>query len=66
MNPIRLLSHFESKDLLDVLRLCAHRLLIAYDETRQPELWHASEQAARACEYLCLEIALQNKSSRIH
>ena len=66
MNPLRPLYHFEPQDLLAVLRLCAHRLLIAYDETRQPELWHASEQAARACEYLCLEIAFQNKPSRIH
>jgi hypothetical protein len=38
--------------VLDVLRLCARQLLVAYDETLQGELYVAFERAAEACECL--------------
>jgi hypothetical protein len=40
------------EELLDMLRFCAHRLLLAYDQTLKQELWIASEKAAEACESL--------------
>ena len=37
------------EELLEMLRFCAHNLLLAYDETLQDELWIASAKAAEAC-----------------
>ena len=38
--------------VLDVLRLCARQLLVAYDKTLQGDLYVAFERAAEACECL--------------
>lgn len=46
---ITLVYDSEPEELLAMLRFCAHKLLIAYDETLQTELWEASEKAADAC-----------------
>jgi hypothetical protein len=51
----------ETKDLLEMLRFCAHRLLLAYDETLQNELWEASEKAAEACQSLLPLIQMEQK-----
>lgn len=50
MNVTRLA--YDYKDLLDLLQFCAHKLLLAYDENLQNELWVASEKAAEACQSL--------------
>lgn len=47
---------YDYKDLLDLLQFCAHKLLLAYDENLQNELWVASEKAAEACQSLLLLI----------
>ena len=41
--------NYEPEELLAALRDCAHKLLLAYDETLQNELWEASKKAADAC-----------------
>lgn len=46
MNP---LHPYNPEELLEMLRFCAHSLLLAYDETLQTELWMASEKAVEAC-----------------
>lgn len=50
MNP--LLDYFDPEELLEMLRVCANRLLIAYGETLQNELYVASERAIEACQSL--------------
>lgn len=45
-------EYCDTEELLEMLRHCAHRLLLAYDETMQNELWVASEKAAEACQSL--------------
>lgn len=47
-----------------MLRICAHNLLLAYDETLQTELWIASEKAAEACASL-LPLVHENRSNNI-
>ncbi len=42
----------EVKQLLEMLRLCAKQLLLAYDESLQTDLWVAFEKTAEACEIL--------------
>lgn len=44
-----ILHHSEPEELLAMLRLCAHKLLMAYDETLQDALWEASKKTADAC-----------------
>jgi len=41
-----------SNDLLEMLRLCAHRLLLAYDETLLNDLWIAFEKTIDAFQLL--------------
>lgn len=50
MNPIS--DCLYPEDLLEMLRECVHRLLLAYNATKQPELWEAFERASDACESL--------------
>ena len=40
------------EDLLEMLRCCAHNLLLAYDQTLSTELWTAFEITAEVCESL--------------
>ena len=39
----------EPEELLAMLRHCAHKLLLAYDQTLQDALWEASKKTADAC-----------------
>lgn len=54
------LSQSSSEEILMMLRFCANRLLLAYDETLQDELWVASEKATEACISLLSLIAKLN------
>lgn len=40
------------EELLAMLQRCANKLLLAYDETMQPDFWEAFEKTAQACETL--------------
>lgn len=42
----------DPEELLEMLRFCAHQLLLAYDATLQSELWEASEKTTEACQSL--------------
>lgn len=42
----------DPRELLDMLRFCAHQLLLAYGETLQCALWDASKKTAEACQSL--------------
>lgn len=46
------IDYCDAEELLELLRLCGHRLLLAYGETMQNELWLASEKTAEACQSL--------------
>lgn len=59
-----LFTHCNPEELLEMLRICAHNLLLAYDETLQTELWIASEKAAEACASL-LPLVHENRSNNI-
>lgn len=64
MNP---LHPYNPEELLEMLRFCAHSLLLAYDETLQTELWMASEKAAEACASLLPLIhAHDSNDTRFH
>ena len=63
---INTVHHNEPEELLAMLRFCAHKLLIAYDETLQVELWDASEKAADACASLLPLIHEQKELRTIH
>jgi len=52
-----LLARQHSEALLQMLQSCAHELLLAYDETLQPDLWDAFEKTAQACQTLAFEEA---------
>lgn len=41
-----------TEELLTMLRHCANKLLLAYDETLRPDVWEAFEKTADACETL--------------
>lgn len=46
---------FNLGEILDTLQYCANRLLLAYDETLENELWDAFGNTADACQsLLCL------------
>jgi len=46
---------FNPGEILDSLQYCANRLLLAYDDTLEAELWHAFGNTADACQsLLCL------------
>jgi|GEM_PF-3890312 len=46
---------FNPGEILDSLQYCANRLLLAYDETLETELWDAFGNTADACQsLLCL------------
>ncbi len=46
---------FNPGEILDSLQYCANRLLLAYDDTLETELWHAFGNTADACQsLLCL------------
>ena len=55
-------THCNSEELLEMLRICAHNLLLAYDETLQSELWIASEKTVEACASL-LSLVNENYSN---
>lgn len=57
---------FNQAQLLEVLQLCAHRLLLAYDKTQQSELWDASEVAAEACQFLQFSMRDKNTQPTFH
>jgi hypothetical protein len=44
-----------SEDLLEMLQACAHKLLLAYDETLQPDLWDAFEKTTQVCQTLAFD-----------
>ncbi len=54
------------EDLLEMLRFCAHKLLLAYDENLQDELWVASEKAAEACQSLMPLIHEYQDQTTVH
>tara|TARA_R110000868_G_scaffold367341_1_gene630324 strand:+ start:151 stop:393 length:243 start_codon:yes stop_codon:yes gene_type:complete len=46
---------FNPGEILDSLQYCANRLLLAYDDTLETELWDAFGNTADACQsLLCL------------
>jgi hypothetical protein len=46
---------FDPSEILGSLQYCANRLLLAYDDTLEAELWHAFGNTADACQsLLCL------------
>jgi len=46
---------FNPGEILDSLQYCANRLLLAYDDTLEAELWQAFGNTADACQsLLCL------------
>ena len=51
-NPLLQRQH---SDLLKMLQICAHKLLLAYDETLQPDLWDAFEKTAQAYQALAFD-----------
>ena len=63
---INLFHQNEPEELLALLRFCAHKLLLAYDETMQDELWMASEKTAEACASLLPLVHEPSHSSIYH
>lgn len=53
------------ESLLEMLRLCAKQLLLAYDESLHSDLWVAFERTAEACEVLTFG-AQSHKTITIH
>lgn len=54
-----------TEELLTMLRHCANKLLLAYDETLRPDVWEAYEKTADACETLYFQHN-SNPSITIH
>lgn len=44
-----------AEELLEMLRHCASKLLLAYDATMRPDFWEAFEKTAQACETLAFQ-----------
>jgi hypothetical protein len=58
---------FNPGEILDSLQYCANRLLLAYDDTLETELWHAFGNTADACQsLLCLMDNKQQKEVKKH
>ncbi len=64
MHPLT--DYCDAEELLELLRLCGHRLLLAYGETMQNELWVASEKTAEACQSLLPLIHSGQMNPTIH
>lgn len=64
MDRLLLQTHLEEA-LLEMLRLCAKQLLLAYDEIQHDDLWIAFEKTAEACEVLTFGSGSQ-KTLTIH
>lgn len=57
-------QNFNPGEILDSLQYCANRLLLAYDDTLETELWDAFGNTADACQSL-MALINSKKQSRM-
>lgn len=66
MNSITPLKTFDTFELLNLLRVCAQNLAMAYQETQERNLFLTAQQASLACDYLMYQLQKQQSNQTIH
>jgi len=66
MHYMATMKTFDTEDLLELLKVCAHNLSCAYQETQEEVLFYVAEQARDACHYLMYTLEKEMPFKLIH